>query len=157
MADYDEYKHLGYIIKLFGLASLEYSVECNHIGYVLAWDSQPNVGMFPISCYLIGFGSGILMLVIVRGGVRIIDGLLADTTGENTVVTPFKSLYDKAKEYGCRKIEMALKKIEEEDIDILRKIPRECNYHKKMIMLRKKTFWGMLDDEDDDDKIEDNS
>ena len=157
MVDYYEYKHLGYIIKLFGLASLEYGVECNYIGYVLAWDSPPNPGMFPVSCYLIGFGSGILMLVILRGGVRIIDGLLADATGENIVAAPFESLYDKARKYGCENVEIALKIIEDEDIDILRKIPIECGYHKEMVELRKKVFWGLLDDEDDDGKTEDDS
>lgn len=136
MSDYGECNHLGYIIKLFGIASTGYEADCNYIGYVLAWDSPPGVGVFPTTCYLITFGSGILMLVIVHGGVRIVDGLLADVTGENIVVAPFSSLYEKAREYRCKNIEMVLKKIEEEDRDILEKISREC----ERLMVRRQIF-----------------
>lgn len=147
MVDYNEHEHLGYIVRLFGFASTEYRTKCAYIGYILEWDSPPSLEMFPISCYLIGFGSDTLMLVIVRGGVKIIDGLLADAIGENLVVAPFESLYEKAREYKCKRIEEALRKIEE-DRGILRKIARECRYHEEMVMLRKTGFLEVLDEDD---------
>ena len=119
----NEFEALGYITALLGYLGGEYEPDCRRVGYIIVSES-PKAGSFPISCYLIGFASGIAVLLIVEGGVRVIDGLVAGFRPE-LVVADYQDLYDKAREYGCERIIGKLDDIKEE-LGVLEEIDGEC-------------------------------
>jgi len=59
------------------------------------------------SCHLFVTGAGLLMLVVVFGGYKVVDGVIA-----GPYLAGIGDLADYADKYGCEKIKEALKRLE---------------------------------------------